>query len=61
MQLTAKQMYSLPECFRKIPDPRRRQGRRHPLSAVLALSAGAMLCGMRGYKAIADWVEGSTR
>jgi hypothetical protein len=58
MQLTAKQMYSLPECFRKIPDPRRRQGRRHPLSVVLALSAGAMLCGMRGYKAISNWVEG---
>lgn len=46
------------ECFRKISDPRRRQGRRHPLSVVLALSAGAMLCGMRGYKAISNWVEG---
>jgi hypothetical protein len=24
---------------------------------VLALAAGAILCGMRGYKAISDWVE----
>jgi len=32
---------------------RRAQGRRHALCTVLAIAAGAILCGMRGYKAIA--------
>ena len=58
MQLNAAQMNSLPHCFVDIPDPRRAQGRRHRLPVVLGLSAGAMLCGMRGYKAIADWALG---
>ena len=55
--LTAAQMQSLPAFFREIPDPRRTQGRRHRLSTVLGIAAGAILCGMRGYKAIADWAE----
>lgn len=57
IMLTAAQMRWLPQCFRTIPDPRRPQGRRHPLPVVLALAAGAILCGMRGYKAISDWVS----
>jgi hypothetical protein len=36
---------------------RRAQGRRHALCTVLAIAAGATLCGMRGYKAIADWAQ----
>ena len=56
--LTAAQMQSLPAFFREIPDPRRAQGRRHGLSTVLGIAAGAVLCGMRGYKAIADWAQG---
>ena len=55
--LNAEQMRLLPECFKMIPDPRRSQGRRHPLSAVLGIAAGATLCGMRGYKAIAEWAK----
>ena len=55
--LTAEQMLSLPGFFRDLPDPRRAQGRRHSLASVLALAAGAVLCGMRGYKAIADWTK----
>jgi hypothetical protein len=55
MLLTADQMRSLPECFAEVPDPRRGQGRRHPLPAALAMAAGAVLCGARGYKAIAAW------
>jgi predicted transposase YbfD/YdcC len=55
--LSAAQMQSLPAFFREIPDPRRAQGRRHGLSTVLGIAAGAVLCGMRGYKAIADWAE----
>jgi hypothetical protein len=57
IMLTAEQMQSLPSFFADIPDPRRTQGRRHSLAAVLALAAGATLCGMRGYKAIADWAK----
>ena len=55
--LSADQMQSLPSFFAGIPDPRRTQGRRHRLSTVLALAAGASLCGMRGYKAMSDWVK----
>jgi len=57
IMLNAEQMRSLPECFRKIPDPRRRQGRRHPLSVVLGIAAGASLCGMRGYKGMSNWAD----
>jgi len=55
--LSAAQMQSLPEFFAEIPDPRRAQGRRHRLPTVLGIAAGAVLCGMRGYKAIADWAK----
>src|SRR5207249_5144376 len=57
MRLTAEQMRSLPCFFSQIPDPRRTQGRRHRLSTVLGIAAGAVLCGMRGYKAIADGAQ----
>ena len=57
MMLLATQMQSLPAFFAPIPDPRRAQGRRHRLSTVLALAAGACLCGMRGYRAMADWAK----
>ena len=57
IMLSAKQMTSLPDFFKEIPDPRRAQGRRHRLSTVLAIAAGATLCGMRGYLAISDWAK----
>ena len=57
MMLSAQQMQSLPAFFAEIPDPRRAQGRRHRLPTVLAIAAGACLCGMRGYRAIADWAK----
>ncbi|MGB8143899.1 MAG: transposase family protein [Chromatiaceae bacterium] len=50
-------MVSLAACFADLPDPRRGQGRRHPLPTVLAIAAGAILCGMRGYKAISLWAQ----
>ncbi len=55
IMLTAEQMVSLPDFFADMTDPRRGQGRLHPLPAVLAIAAGATLCGMRGYKAISLW------
>jgi predicted transposase YbfD/YdcC len=39
----------------EIPDPRQPQGRRHSLTAILALMCVAMLCGYRSYSAMADW------
>ena len=57
MMLSAAQMRSLPAFFHGIDDPRRRQGRRHALATVLALATAATLCGMRGYKAISEWVD----
>ncbi len=57
IMLSAAQMQSLPTFFSQIPDPRRAQGRRHGLSTVLGIAAGAVLCGMRGYHAMADWAQ----
>lgn len=57
MRLAAAQIESLPSFFFAIPDPRRGQGRRHRLPTILGLAAGAVLCGMRGYKGIADWAQ----
>ena len=57
-RLNAEPMRSLPQCFTLIADPRRAQGRRHRLPVVLGIAAGALLCGMRGYKAISDWADG---
>jgi hypothetical protein len=57
MTLTAEQMQALPEFFKLIDDPRRAQGRRHQLHVVLSIAAAAVLCGMRGYKAISDWAQ----
>ena len=58
IMLNAEQMRSLPQCFTISTDPRRAQGRRHRLPVVLGIAAGAILCGMRGYKAIANWAAG---
>jgi hypothetical protein len=57
IMISAQHMKSLPDFFEDIPDPRRPQGRRHPLSAVLAIATAATLCGMRGYLAISDWAK----
>lgn len=57
MMLRAEHMSSLPAFFAEIPDPRRAQGRRHPLPTVLAIATAAVLCGARGYKAIGQWAE----
>jgi hypothetical protein len=57
IMLHAQQMQALPDFFKLIPDPRRAQGRRHRLSTVLAIAAGATLCGMHGYQAISEWAQ----
>jgi hypothetical protein len=57
MKIKAEHMRSLPDFFKTIPDPRRDQGKRHRLPTVLAIATAAVLCGMRGYKAISDWAN----
>lgn len=48
---------SLLACWSQVSDPRGRKGRRHPLAAMLTAVASALLCGNRGYKAIAEWLH----
>ena len=59
--LSAEQMQALPDFFKAIPDPRRAQGLRHALPTVLAIGAGAILCGIPiGHKCAATkpWPAG---
>jgi hypothetical protein len=46
---------SLLEVLAQLDDPRSRHGRRHPLSAILALAVIAMLSGAKSYQAIAQF------
>ena len=46
---------SLFRALERVPDPRSAHGRRHPLSAILALSVCAMASGARSLYAIAQW------
>jgi hypothetical protein len=43
--LKSRELISLFEVFRTVPDPRRRNARRYPIGAVLALIALGLLCG----------------
>src|ERR671930_135064 len=46
---------SLVEELATVPDPRSRKGRRHPLTAILSLTAVAILAGMKSLDAIAQF------
>ena len=41
----------------KVLDPRKKKGRRHPLSSMLALTVVGLLCGQRSYTQIAKWAR----
>ena len=43
--------------LQQVPDPRGAKGRRHSLQAMLATVVCAVLCGARGYEAIAQWIH----
>ena len=49
------QPHPLIEVLSDIADFRKSRGKHHPLSALLALSCCALLCGYRSYSAIAEW------
>jgi len=53
--MSVRQKYTLFSAFSRIPDPRHRQGRRHPIQAIMALTTAAILCGCKGVDAIAQW------
>lgn len=39
----------------RVPDPRKRRGRRHTLACLLAVAAAAVLAGARSFTAIGEW------
>jgi len=45
----------LMEALADVEDPRKARGKRHPLTAILALSVAATVCGAQSYGAIAEW------
>jgi hypothetical protein len=59
LMLSAAQLYALPAFFRDVPDPRDK-ARCHNLTTVLALAAGAYLCGARSVLAMTEWAQGLT-
>ena len=46
---------SLLSFLAEVPDPRSRHGRRHPLTAILALVCCAIMSGAKSYAAIGQW------
>jgi hypothetical protein len=44
-----------------VPDPRAARGRRHPLVAILAMAAAAVLTGARSFAAIAEWAADTSQ
>jgi len=46
---------SLLSFLAEVPDPRSRHGRRHPLTAILALACCAIMSGAKSYAAIGQW------
>lgn len=55
--MSAAHAGSLLRCLQQVPDPRGARGRRHSLQAMLATVVCAVLCGARGYEAIAQWIH----
>ncbi len=54
-KLVQTESQTLLEALSLVTDNRKRRGRRHPLSAILAMSVCAMVCGARSLYAIAQW------
>src|SRR5215210_5454621 len=52
---------SLPQAFASIPDPRRTQGRRYSVAAIVSLAVVAVLANHTSVLAMAEWVARQTR
>src|SRR5436305_3337418 len=50
----ARSQYLL-DLLAQMPDPRRRRGRRHPLTGLLATGIAAVIAGSRSFAAIGQW------
>jgi predicted transposase YbfD/YdcC len=50
----ARSQYLL-ELLGRVPDPRRKRGRRHPLTGLLAVGIAAVIAGSRSFAAIGQW------
>jgi hypothetical protein len=48
-------IFGLPDLLETVPDPRRAEGKRHPLRAVLSLVVLATMAGMRGLQGVVDF------
>lgn len=57
MRLSEKQASGLIEILKALPDPRCKRGVRHRNLSIIALSICAVICGCRGYAAIAQWTK----
>lgn len=55
MKFTKKQIDDLINSLKALPDPRQKKGVRHRQLSILAIAICAVLCGARGYAAIAQW------
>lgn len=61
MKFTTKQIEDLINCLKGLPDPRHNRGKRHRQISILAISICAVLCGARGFAAIAEWATYRTQ
>lgn len=52
---------TLPQAFARIPDPRRAQGTRYPVAAILSLAVVAVLANHTSVLAMAEWASRQTR
>jgi hypothetical protein len=57
MRLSERQASDLIEILKALPDPRCKRGVRHRNLSIIALSICAVICGCRGYSAIAQWAS----
>lgn len=55
--MTPARAGSLPARLAQVPDPRGRKGRRFSLSAMLAAVVCGLLCGVRGYEPLVEWLH----
>lgn len=55
--MTASPVAGLLDVLQAIPDPRERKGLRHSLPAMLAAVVCGILCGVRGYRALVQWLH----